>query len=211
MASDESHPLQCQWLWDGVTDFQTKFNGFSTTAIQVYDVVQHDIGCGLKSSQTNMSCSCYKRLFMCQEEHHVKQRLSDLRASPNTKALEFKVVPAAGCWAWKLTSSKICERWLACLQFYNIVIIIKIMSFKLTVKGRLPREICAGPWSHCAPAPPFHPKTWLLPLTCLSHLVSLAKARRPLCRNYDLSHHHPSSWETGGSTAGAGGRPGICH
>ena len=101
MASDESDPLQCQWLWDGVTDFQTKLNGLSTTAIlnfhQVYDVVQHDIGCGLNSSQTNMACSYCKRLFMWQEGHHVKQRLSDLRASPNTKALEFKVVSAAAC------------------------------------------------------------------------------------------------------------------
>jgi hypothetical protein len=33
-----------------------------------------------------------------QEMHHVKPKLSDLRATPNTKASEFKVVAAAVCW-----------------------------------------------------------------------------------------------------------------
>ena len=39
------------------------------------------------------------------------------------------------------------------------------------------------PWSHCATAPPYHPKTCLLPLPCRQHLVSRlspGKILRPL-------------------------------
>jgi hypothetical protein len=45
-----------------------------------------------------MFCSCCKGSLTFQEMHHVKPKLSDLRATPNTKAREFKVVAAAACW-----------------------------------------------------------------------------------------------------------------
>ena len=97
MASD---PLQ--WIWDGVADSQKKFDDRHTRAMRnfhlPYDVAQHETDCGLKSSQTNMPCTCCKGSFTFQEAHHVKQKLASPRAAPNLKAREFKPVPAAACW-----------------------------------------------------------------------------------------------------------------
>jgi hypothetical protein len=57
-------PDPLQWLWDGVNDFQTKFNDLCTRAIRnfkrPFDVAQHDVHCGLNNSQNKMPCSCCK-------------------------------------------------------------------------------------------------------------------------------------------------------
>jgi hypothetical protein len=96
----EQDPLQ--WLWDGVTDFQTKFNDLGTRAMRnfrrAYDVAQHDENCGLKSAQSRIPCSCCKGSLTFQEANHVKQTLAAQRAAPSSKDRDFRAVPAPSCW-----------------------------------------------------------------------------------------------------------------
>jgi hypothetical protein len=64
-------PDQLQWLWDGVDEFQKKFNDLRERAERnfqrPFDVAEHDVNCGLKNSQTRMPCSCCKRALTFQE------------------------------------------------------------------------------------------------------------------------------------------------
>ena len=96
------NPDPLQWLWDGVTDFQTKFDDLHTRAMRnfhrAYDVAQHEENCGLKSSQSRIPCSCCKGSLTFQEANHIKERLAAQRTAPNPKDREFKPVPAAACW-----------------------------------------------------------------------------------------------------------------
>ncbi len=82
MASD-----LLQWLWDGVTDFQTKFQDLRTRAmlnfkrpVDAADVALHDDACGLKNSQTSMPCSCCKGALTFGEALFVKEKLTGGRA-----------------------------------------------------------------------------------------------------------------------------------
>ena len=100
MASD---PLQ--WLWNGVTDFQTKFEDLRTRARRNFqrpfdsaDVARHDDDCGLRNSQTRMACSCCKGALTFNEARFVKEKLTGGRAVPNTKRRNFEGVPATACW-----------------------------------------------------------------------------------------------------------------
>jgi hypothetical protein len=49
-------PDPLKWLWDGVSDFQTKFNDLHTRKIRnfhrPFDTAQHDANCGLKNEHT---------------------------------------------------------------------------------------------------------------------------------------------------------------
>jgi hypothetical protein len=85
-----------QWLWDGVYDFQTKFNDLRTRAMRIFqrfaDVARHDDDCGLKNSQTRMLCSCCKGALTFDEARFVKEKLTDGRAVPNTKKRN------SACW-----------------------------------------------------------------------------------------------------------------
>ncbi len=99
----EQDPLQ--WLWDGVNDFQKKFNDLRTRAMRNFerpfdtaDVAWHEVDCGLKSSETRMPCSCCKGALTFGEAHFVKEKLTGVRAVPNTKARKFELVPATACW-----------------------------------------------------------------------------------------------------------------
>ena len=60
------HPDPLQWLWDGVNDFQTKFDDLRTRAIRNFkrlvDVAQHDVHCGLTIHKT-------KCLALAAKEH----------------------------------------------------------------------------------------------------------------------------------------------
>ncbi len=95
-------PDPLQWLWDGVYDFQTKFNDLRTRAMRNFhrpaDVARHDDDCGLKNSQTRMPCSCCKGALTFDEARFVKEKLTDGRAVPNTKKRIFEWVPASACW-----------------------------------------------------------------------------------------------------------------
>ena len=96
----DQDPLQ--WLWDGVKDFQTKFNDLRTRASRNFrlpvDPAAHDDDCGLKNSQTRMPCSCCKGALTFDEARFVKEKLTDGRAEPNTKPRKFEGVPATTCW-----------------------------------------------------------------------------------------------------------------
>jgi hypothetical protein len=91
-----------QWLWNGVNDFQTKFNDLRTRAIRnfkrPFDVAQHDVHCGLNNSQPRMPCSCCKGALTFDEACLVKEKLTCGLAMPNQKDRDFKAVPAAACW-----------------------------------------------------------------------------------------------------------------
>ena len=80
-------PHLLQWLWDGVNDFQTKFNDLRTRAIRnfkrPFDVAQHDVHCGLNNPQNKMPCSCCKGALTFDEAHLVKDKLTCGRAVPN--------------------------------------------------------------------------------------------------------------------------------
>ena len=95
-------PDPLQWLWDGVYDFQTKFNDLRTRAMRNFqrpaDVARHDDDCGLKNSQTRMPCSCCKGALTFDEVRFVKEKLTSGRAVPNTKPRKFEGVPATACW-----------------------------------------------------------------------------------------------------------------
>ena len=95
----EPDPLQ--WLWDGVNDFQTKFNDLSTRVMRnfhrPFDVAQHDANCGLNHSQTHMPCSCCKGALTFDEARLVNERLTAGRAVPNQKDRDFRGVPATTC------------------------------------------------------------------------------------------------------------------
>jgi len=88
----EPDPLQ--WLWDGVNDFQTKFNDLRTRAMRnfqrPYDFSQHEDNCGLKNSQARMPCSCCKGSLTFDEARLVKEKLTGGRAMPNKKDRDFK-------------------------------------------------------------------------------------------------------------------------
>ena len=93
-----------QWLWDGVNDFQTKFNDLRTRASRNFtrhfdsaDAARHDDDCGLKNSQTRMPCSCCKGALTFDEALHVKEKLTGGRVAPNPKDRDFKAVPAESC------------------------------------------------------------------------------------------------------------------
>ncbi len=88
-----------QWLWDGVNDFQTKFNDLRTRAMSdSADVARHDDDCGLKNDQTRMPCSFCKGSLTFDEACFVKEKLAGGRAVPNTKTRKFEGVPATACW-----------------------------------------------------------------------------------------------------------------
>ena len=95
-------PDPLQWLWDGVNDFQTKFNDLRTRAMRNFqrpaDVARHDDDCGLKNSQTQLPCSCCKGALTFDEAGFVKEKLTGGRAVPNTKKRNFEGVPASACW-----------------------------------------------------------------------------------------------------------------
>ncbi len=95
-------PDPLQWLWDGVSDFQTKFNDLHTCKIRnfhlPFDTAQHDANCGLNNEHTRMLCSCCKGALTFEEASHVKDTLTGQRAVPNEKELTFKGVPAGVCW-----------------------------------------------------------------------------------------------------------------
>ena len=92
MASD---PLQ--WLWDGVTDFQTKFEDLRTRAMRNFkrpfdaaDVARYDEACRLKNTQTLLPCSCCKgALTFGKARFVVKEQLTGGRAEPNPKKNEL--------------------------------------------------------------------------------------------------------------------------
>jgi hypothetical protein len=96
----DQDPLQ--WLWDGVKDFQTKFNDLRKRASRSFrllvDPAAHDDDCRLKNSQTRMPCSCCKGALTFDEARFVKEKLTDGRAEPNTKPRKFEGVPATTCW-----------------------------------------------------------------------------------------------------------------
>jgi hypothetical protein len=99
----EQDPLQ--WLWDGVSDFQTKFNDLRTRAMRNFerpfdtaDVARHEVDCGLKNSETRMPCSCCKGALTFGEARFVKEKLTGARAVPNSKDRKFEAVPATACW-----------------------------------------------------------------------------------------------------------------
>ena len=89
----DQDPLQ--WLWDGVNDFQTKFNDLRTRAMRnfqrPFDVAQHDGDCGLKNSQTCMPCSCCKGALTFDESRLVKEKLTGGRAMPNQKDRDLRI------------------------------------------------------------------------------------------------------------------------
>jgi hypothetical protein len=95
-------PDPLQWLWDGVSDFQTKFNDLHTRKIRnfhrPFDRVQHDANCGLQNEHTRMPCSCCKGALSFDEARHVKDKLTGQRQVPNEKERTFKGVPASVCW-----------------------------------------------------------------------------------------------------------------
>jgi hypothetical protein len=78
----EQDPLQ--WLWDGVSDFQTKFNDLRTRAMRnferPFDTAEHEVDCGLKNSETRMPCSCCKGALTFDEVRFVKEKLIGARA-----------------------------------------------------------------------------------------------------------------------------------
>jgi hypothetical protein len=99
----EQDPLQ--WLWDGVSDFQTKFNVLRTRAKRNFeqpfdtaDVALHELDCGLKNSEIRMPCSGCKGALTFDEARFVKEKLTGARAVPNTKKRNFEAVPATACW-----------------------------------------------------------------------------------------------------------------
>ena len=99
MASD---PMQ--WLWDGVADFQTKFEDLRTRAMQNFqkpfdaaDIARHENDCGLENSQTRMPCSCCKGALTFDEARFVKEKLTGGRAVPNTKKRNFEGGPPTAC------------------------------------------------------------------------------------------------------------------
>ncbi len=81
------------WLWDGVNDFQIKFNDLCTSAIRnfkrPFDVAQHNFNCGLKNSQTHMPCSSCKGALSFDEARLVKEKLTGGSAIPNKKRTGF--------------------------------------------------------------------------------------------------------------------------
>ncbi len=93
-----------QWLWNGVDDFQIKFNDLRERAVRnfqrPFDVAQHDVNCRVNNPQTRMPISCCKGLTF-KEARFVKEKLTGARAKPNPKDREFKPVPAATCWGIK--------------------------------------------------------------------------------------------------------------
>ncbi len=85
----EQDPLQ--WLWDGISDFQTKINDLRTRAMQNFerpfdtaDVARHELDCGLKNSETRMPFSCCKGALTFDEACFVKEKLTGARAVPTT-------------------------------------------------------------------------------------------------------------------------------
>jgi hypothetical protein len=122
-------------------------------------------------------------------------------------------------WTWYMHSTSTCIPMHVCTRVVPTVWIfsvpqhpslegsrpVKLACATLTVlpSQRLDMEAdqenCAGPWSSCALAPPFHPKTWLLPVPCLQHLVSPALEKFfvlcagiviPLCIIRDMRLQH---------------------
>ena len=95
-------PDPLQWLWDGVNEFQIKFNDLRTRASRnfkrPFDVAQHDVHCGLNNSQTQIPCSCCKGALTFDEARLVKEKLTAGRAVPNQKERDFRAVPARACW-----------------------------------------------------------------------------------------------------------------
>jgi hypothetical protein len=70
-------PDPLQWLWDGVSDFQTKF---------------------MQNEYARMPCSCCNGALSFDEACHVKDKLTCQRPVPNEKERTFKGVPASVCW-----------------------------------------------------------------------------------------------------------------
>jgi hypothetical protein len=87
------NPDPLQWLWDRVSDFQTKFNDLHTRAMRnfqrPFDTAQHDVNCGLKNECTRMPCLCCKGALTFDEVCHVKDKLTGQRAEPNEKGRTF--------------------------------------------------------------------------------------------------------------------------
>jgi hypothetical protein len=67
---------QLEWHWDGVNDFQTKFNDLRTRASRNFRLPA----------------------LTFDEARFVKEKLTGGRAEPNTKPRKFKGVPATTCW-----------------------------------------------------------------------------------------------------------------
>ena len=71
-----------QWLWDGVDDFQTKFNDLRSRAMRNFQ---------------RPFDSCSQGVLTFGEARFVKEKLTGGCAVPNPKDRDFKAVPATAC------------------------------------------------------------------------------------------------------------------
>ena len=103
VGSSLEDPLQ--WLWNGIAEFQTKFEDLRTRAMRNFqlplgsaEVAMHDDDCELKNPHNSMPCSCCKGALTFDEARLVKEKLTGGGAVPDPKDRDFKAVPATACW-----------------------------------------------------------------------------------------------------------------